>query len=281
MITLIEMKQKSLMFRRLSSNLLRSSREDADVNLARFAKCIEDDSFIHDLIHSRIDNVDYDFMRCFQFKKSGWAQNSIPVNENDHLKAQYDFLQYILNQSSVLGLAMRYPYQRGEKYDDIIRNFLNTSFKPMIDFIVDSMSEEMINLEGCKTTQGSMTIQTVNGNAIMQTGAGTINATTNVSTQAADLVSIINRLLPELDNLKDVPQEEIESVKDDLESLREQALAEVPKPSRMKKALAGIQKFGRDVLVKLMVSLTSNAILKTDWLALEQQATAFISGFLQ
>ena len=168
-----------------------------------------------------------------------------------------------------------------KKYDDIIRDFLNTSFKPMIDFIIDSMSEEMIDLEECKASQGSMTIQTVNGNAIMQTGSGTINAIANISAQAADLVSIIDRLLPELDKIPDVPQEEIESVKDDLESLKEQALAESPKPSRMKKALAGIQKFGRDVLVKLMVSLASNAILKTDWPALEQQAATFISGFLQ
>ena len=47
--SLSEMRQRSLNFRRLSSNLLQSTREDVDVNLARFGKFIENDSYINEL----------------------------------------------------------------------------------------------------------------------------------------------------------------------------------------------------------------------------------------
>ena len=278
--SLSEMRQRSLNFRRLSSNLLQSTREDVDINLARFGKYIENDAYIHNLIHSRIDGVDYDFKDCYHFEGNGWAHNTIPLDENEHLKAQYDFLFFLIPRNNVLGMALQYPRQSGEKYDDIIRDFLSTVFKPMIDFIVDSMSAEMIIMEDSKQIPGTMHIGTVQGNAFVQNGNGTINATANISTHASDLVALIDKILPELNSLTDVPQETIDDVKDDLDSLKEQALSENPKPSRMKKALGGIKKFGSDVLVKLAVSLASNAILKADWPVLVEQASNFISGYL-
>ena len=174
---------------------------------------------------------------------------------------------------------MRYPRSSGEKYDEIIRDFISATFKPMIDFIVDSMSAEMITMEETNRIPG-MNIGTVNGNAILQNGNGTITATANVSTQASDLITLIDRILPELEKNKGEAPEEVDNVIDDLESLKEQANSDSPKPSRMKKALAGIKKFGSDVLVKLAVSIASNAILKADWPSLEQQAAVLISGFL-
>ena len=280
MNALSEMRQRSLNFRRLSSNLLKSTREDVDVNLARFGKIIDEDPYIHDLIHRVIDGIDYDFKDCYHFEGNGWAQTTIPLDEYEHLKAQYDFLHFLIPKKNVLGMALQYPRQSGKKYDDIIRDFISTTFKPMIDFIIDSMSTEMIIMEESKQIPGTMNIGIVNGNAVMQNGNGTITATANVSTQAFDLITLIERILPELESLRDKAPEEIESVIDDLESLKEQANSDTPKPSRMKKALAGIKKFGSDVLVKLAVSLASNAILKTDWSALEQQAAGFISRFL-
>lgn len=277
-----EMRQRSLTFRRISSNLLQSDSDNADVNLVRFAKFIDEDPYIHKLIHEKIDSVEFDFTDCFPVNQvNGWRETCIPEDEVCHLKAQYDYIQYILplNGDRVLGQAMHYLWG-SRKYDDMVQDFLEMAFKPMINYITDAMSMELIMMEENKQSTATMNINTVNGNAFMQTGSGTINATTNISTQATELVALIDRILPELDNIKDAPPEEIESVKDDLESLKEQALAENPKPSRMKKAVAGIKKFGRDVMVKLLVSLASNAILKTDWPALEQQATAFISGFL-
>jgi hypothetical protein len=279
-----EMSKRSLSFRRISSNLLQSEHETADVNLARFVKFIDEDTFISKWIHDAIDNLDYDFKDCFPVGNfEGWAEVSIPVEEACHLKAQYDYLHYILalpGDHHVLGQGMRYLWQ-SRNFDDIVRNFIEMAFKPMINSITDAMSMEMITMKENEAVPATMNIGTVNGNAILQTGEGTINATANITNESKELVSLIDRLLPELEKLQGTaPADDIESVKDDLEVLKEQAQSKEPKPSRMKKALAGIKNFGKDVLVKLAVSLTSTAILQTDWPVLIQQAETFISGYL-
>ena len=278
----VMMRQKSLAFRRLSSNLLTSTREDADVNLARFAKFIDEDEYVSQLIHGRIDGVEYDFSDCFQIFGGGWSSINIPLDEDCHLKAQYDFIKYILDGKNVLGIAMHYPSPKGAKYDDIIRDFLSMAFKPMIDYIVDSMSMEMIVMdEKNKVPSMVQNINTLQGNAIQQSGDGTINATANVSEEATELLGTINMLIGELKNIPTSSNEEIESVLDDLESLKEQVNSDSPKPSRMKKALTGIKKFGTDVLTQLIAGYVSGAMLQANWPVLIQQAETYISGFLK
>ena len=72
----------SLDFRRISSNLLSSDDGDADVNLHRLMDYIEKTPFIHDRVHSVVDQVEYDFQACFPTHSSEWASTSIPVDEN-------------------------------------------------------------------------------------------------------------------------------------------------------------------------------------------------------
>ena len=56
-----ELRTISLDFRRISSNLLSSDDGDADVNLHRLMDYIEKTPFIHDRVHSVVDQVEYDF----------------------------------------------------------------------------------------------------------------------------------------------------------------------------------------------------------------------------
>lgn len=276
-----ELRQKSLAFRRLSSNLLNSTYNNADVNLARFAKFIDEDDFLHQLIHSRIDTIDYDFKNCFRFDDGSWGDVDIPIDEDTHLKAQYDLLQYILKEANVLSVASRYLYE-SMKINDHIQHFLSMAFKPMIDLITDSISTEMINIESDSYTHGFArpNINNFNGNLIMNPKDSTVNANITFSAERKSLATLIDKLLPELDNVDGVPEETIKDVKDDLESLREQVLSESPKPNRVKKALGGIKSFGNDVLVKLAVNLAGNAMLNADWPLLIQQAEQYLSTFI-
>ena len=278
MSDITEMRKKSLEFRRLSSNLLRSTHEDANVNMARFANYLDNDSYICNLLHSVIDKVEYDFKDCFRLDEPGWNKFVPPFDEKQHLKAQYDLMQYVLSSRNVLGIALGF-YWSEKSHDEIVQNFLKMAFKPMIDFLIDAISKEMILLEeeDAKTQLVVQNINTVQGNAIQQTGNGTVNATVNVSDQAPELITLIDRIILELDKIKDA-SDEVENVIDDLESLKEQVLSDSPKLSRMKKALDGVRKFGNDVLVKLAVSLTSNSILSANWPVLVQQVESFISN---
>lgn len=71
-------------FRRISSNLLNSNADNADVNLIRFKTFIDEDPFISSLLHKTIDGIEYDFKNCFRIENSGWCSMDIPVDEKLH-----------------------------------------------------------------------------------------------------------------------------------------------------------------------------------------------------
>lgn len=278
-----ELRTISLDFRRISSNLLSSDNGNADVNLHRFMDYIEKTPFIHDCVHSVVDQVEYDFQTCFPTHSFGWANMSIPVDENCHIKAIYDYMRYILDtpEMNVLGQAMQYLWKKGATYTDIIQKFLDNIVKPLINFINDEISKEMILLEDeKKVTSMNQSIGTVNGPVIQQ-GNGSITLNTKNGVSATDLNSLIEKLISSLSAINDVASDEIESVKDDLESLQEQIYSPAPKKNRMQKALAGIKKFVGEVLSKASVSIVTSAATGTDWTTLIQQAEIFIDGFMQ
>ena len=278
-----ELRTISLDFRRISSNLLSSDDGDADVNLHRFMDYIERTPFIHDCIHSVVDQVEYDFQTCFPIHSSGWASTSIPVDENCHIKAIYDYMRYILDEPkmNVLGQAMQYLWKKGATYTDIIQKFLGNTVKPLINFINDEISKEMIFLEDeKKAAPMTQSIGTVNGPVIQQ-GSGSITLNTKNGVSSTDLNLLIEKLISSLPAINSVASDELESVKDDLESLQEQIFSPTPKKSRMQKALAGIKKFTGDVLSKASVSIATSAITGADWTTLIQQAEVFIEGLMQ
>lgn len=68
-----------------------------------------------------------------------------PEDEACHIKAQYDYLLFINSEDkiNVRGQAMRYCWS-SRKINDNIQSFLDMAFKPLIDFINDYLSMEMI-----------------------------------------------------------------------------------------------------------------------------------------
>lgn len=56
----LELRKLSLEFRRLSSNLLNSTNDTADINISRFLKFIDGNELISEIIQDKISGVDYD-----------------------------------------------------------------------------------------------------------------------------------------------------------------------------------------------------------------------------
>lgn len=275
----IELRKLSLEFRRLSSNLLTSTDNTANINLSRFLKFINENELIKGYIDSRISGVEYDFRVCFDLDSDGWAEFNPPEDENCHIKAQYDYLTFINNEENigVRTQAMRYCWS-DRKINNQIQKFLDMAFKPLIDFINDQLSMEMIVYdEEAKTINGNTYIQnieTLNGSANQQ-DSGVINTYyTNSDTTA--MISLIDKLVSSLAEIPDVSSEEIENVKDDLEMVQEQLKTDAPKKNRMSKALNGIKKFVGDFSMKLAVSLATGAVTGADWNLLIQQLESFI-----
>lgn len=275
----LELRKLSLKFRRLSSDLLNSTDNTADINLSRFMKFIDGNEFISGFIKNKISDVNYDFKECYAVGCSGWAHFKPPEDEACHIKAQYDYLSFINNEKglNVRGQAMRYNWS-SRKVNDNIQSFLNMAFKPFIDFINDNISIEMIVYDEEEKAMSGDTyiqnIQTVNGFANQQ-NSGEIN-TYNAVNDTSTTIALIDKLLTSLSEIRVDDSEEIENVKDDLEMVREQLENDFPKKNRIKKALVGIKKFVGDFSTELAVTLVAGGVSKVDWNMLLQQLECFI-----
>ena len=275
----LELRKLSLEFRRLSSNLLNSTNDTADINLSRFLKFIDGNELISVIIQDKISGVDYDFKKCYAIGCSGWADYNPPEDEACHIKAQYDYLNFINNENTVnvRSQAMNYCWS-DKKINTIIQNFLDMAFKPLIDFINDQLSMEMIAYDEEEKAMGGNTyiqnIETVNGSASQQ-NSGVIN-TYNTTNDTSSMLELIDKLLASLPEIQGVDEEEIENVKDDLEMVQEQLKTDNPKKNRIGKALVGIKKFVGDFSMKLAVTLAAGAVTGADWGMLLQQLENFI-----
>lgn len=275
----LELRKLSLEFRRLSSNLLNSTNDTADINISRFLKFIDGNELISEIIQDKISGVDYDFKECYDIGSADWADYTPPVDEASHIKAQYDYLNFINNENTVnvRSQAMNYCWS-DNNINTVIQNFLEIAFKLLIDFINDQLSIEMIVLdEEAKTMCGNTYIQnikTVNGSASQQ-NSGVIN-TYNTTNDTSSMLELIDKLLASLPEIQGVNTEEIENVKDDLEMVQEQLKTDNPKKSRIGKALAGIKKFVSDFSMKLAVTLAAGAITGADWGVLLRKLENFI-----
>ena len=104
-----DLRKLSLEFRRLSSNFLNSTNDTADANLSRFVSLITTNEPIRSIIEKKIAGIEYDFKDCFGIEDDGWAELSIPADEAQHVKAQYDYLNFINSGAGNLrGQAMRF-----------------------------------------------------------------------------------------------------------------------------------------------------------------------------
>ena len=279
MSELKQLKLLSLDFRRKSSQLLNSDQHDADVNLCRFVDFIENTPMLHNIVHDVVDVTEFDFKECFLIDGGSWIGIQVPIDEKKHIKAMYDYANYIANSEteSIVYQAQRYPCS-SSKWSEIIQNYLNDAIKPLIDFINDSISKEIILMQQ-EENAVSMTqnIGTVNGNVVQQQH-GNVNITNQTGISSEDLNGLIEKIMASLPEIKDVDTEEVESVKDDLESLQEQIQSPTPKKNRMQKALNGVQKFFNDFGMKVAVTVAAKVVTSQDWTALIQQAQLFIGN---
>ncbi|MBR1702842.1 MAG: hypothetical protein IJ716_12885 [Lachnospiraceae bacterium] len=276
-----DIRRISLEFRRLSSNLLTSDRDNVDVNLDRFYEYINNNSFIADIIHKTIDSVDYDYKKCFIIRHAEWSSIEIPREEKCHIKAMYDFMTYIVTSEneSVFNLALQFNCG-SNSFNDMIRYLLEKSFKPLIDYINDKVSIEMMIMDGNRREESGNTfvqnIQNLHGNANQQ-GGGIITTYTTNNEHSAELMGLLEKIINSLDTFNEINKEMLDNVRDDLESIQEQIVSDNPKKNRLQKALNGIKSFVGQLPVNIVASTAANAITSADWASLIQYIEAFIS----
>lgn len=203
----------------------------------------------------------------------------IPEDRNQHMKAIYDYMWYIINEENrdVERQALGY-YCRSNKIEDYIRNFCRNVVEPLVDYVVGELEKRMIIMQG--TPQPTIVVNNTITNStgsFYQQGQGTMAISNQNGVSGEDLNGLIEKIISSLSGIKDADADEIDSVKDDLESLQEQAKSPTPKKTRMQKALDGVQKFFSDFGMKVAVTVAAKTVTAQDWTALIQQAGLFIS----
>lgn len=68
-----DLRKLSLEFRRISSNFLNSTNDNADINLSRFVNFITNNEILKNYILERITGIEYNFKECFVIDGTGWA----------------------------------------------------------------------------------------------------------------------------------------------------------------------------------------------------------------
>lgn len=96
----------------------------------------------------------------------------------------------------------------------------------------------MILMEEQKPSGLTQNIGAVYG-TVNQQGGGTINNETTVlagnAEQIAEIEGLIEKILPLLDDIPDIPEDATDDVKDDLESVKEQINTPAPKKKKTTK----------------------------------------------
>lgn len=117
----------------------------------------------------------------------------------------------------------------------------------------------------------------VYGTANLQ-GEGHITSYNITNVSSVEIVELINKIIPSLDHIQDVPKDIIDDVRDDLDSVTEQISSDIPKKNRIQKALTGIKKFVSDCGMKLAVNWATGKVEAVDWAELIEKIERFISG---
>lgn len=246
---LIDYRQTSLKFRRLSSNLLVTTYEDGNLHLIRLKKFIDNDLIMKKIISEKISTVDFDYKSndFISLEDGYWAQVNQPVDEDEHMKAIYDYMtDMTIEEKDLKGIASRF-YHDSNKYTDKVRHYIDIVFKPLIDYIISILSEEMMYLESKNDKNlGVVFNQTIANNYGATnfaqgdiTSTNTVTMGVNEKENIKSLIAEISAMIKDINLDNDIKEDAL----DELEVIQEQVEDENPKPRRIRKACEGISNF--------------------------------------
>lgn len=270
-MNLVEYRKVSQAFRRIASNMLTTKYDDGNIQLIRFRKFIQENELIKNIIQEKIKDVDYDYKKEFIVEDGSWSNIAIPIDESKHIKAMVDYLIDITNrEEDIRGRAFKFCHGSG-KWNDIIREYLDKAFKPLVDFIVDSLSMEMIEMETVK--QETHIHQNIGNNyGTASVAQGNINSVNNVALNDVQEIKKLVKSLKSLIIKEEIDEELKEEVIDDLETIEEEVSSEKPKHIKIKKASQGIKNF----IGKIPKGIATATVMVTQGIELYEKLKPFI-----
>lgn len=223
----------SMEFRDVASRMLQPNYTDADVNLHRFMEYIKKNEYISMKLDEYFNGVEYEFKDCFQFEGGGWSAIVPPNSEVKHVKAIYDYINYIIERGLKLeGHSLMYPCS-STKFIDKIRN-LTSKFRLLVDIINGFIAKDLVLIDDeTKNIRIEQNIQNNYGAAnvairdIQSSNTYSINDNQELANSLKILVELIKSEII-------IPENEKEEIIDDIDIAIEQLESTSPKMSRLK-----------------------------------------------
>ncbi|MCI6736688.1 MAG: hypothetical protein MR593_01005 [Intestinibacter sp.] len=142
-----ELRKISFEFRRISSDMLNSISDDNNAYLIKFRKFIDDTKIIKDYIDSKVKYSTIDWSKSFIEEDCGFKSVITPTNQNDHIKAMYDYLLVMTDRNKSLN-GEAFDFHLGRcKVNERIQFYLNRVFLPLVHYINDFLIEEMLSVD--------------------------------------------------------------------------------------------------------------------------------------
>lgn len=248
------LREISIKFRRLSSNMLRSDFDDNNIHVIRLKKYIEETPTIKEYIIEEIRSSSYDIPLVRESSHTGWLEVTKPISESDHIKAMFDFLVEVSKPGYQLNnLALTFP-GKIRSLNDSMQVFVSKTLKPLIDFINEKLSSDLIRQKEDTSyyTHISQHIEH-NSGTVNATNSGNIQSITGTK-KSQEVLNLIDSITELLGSSELSSREEIE---DDLEILSEQIQSNQPKKKRVKNSIARI----RDSLEKVPKDIKNATLL--------------------
>lgn len=247
----------SMEFRELASKMINPTYSDADVNLHRFMEYVKCNEYISSKLDIYFQGVEYDFKECFQFENVGWSKITPPNSEVKHVKAIYDYINYIIGSGvKIENHSFRYPI-KSNKIIDKIRN-LTSHFRPLVDIVNGFITKDLVLLDDdIKKVTIEQKIQNNYGTANVATG-NIQSSNSYTITDMQEMANVLKSLISIIESEKNISQSEKEEIVDDIEIAVEQLESMKPKMNRLKNVskrimiFLGLQSFNLPSIVTFL-----------------------------
>lgn len=225
--------------------MLNSKYDDDLLYLIRFKEFIDKNDAIQEILNNLWIGLSENYSREFiiKDKNTGWNSINAPINEAEHLKLIYDYLNTIIEEDmNLAGVSRMFLFTSSRKFNDNIRAFLNKVFKPLVDYINDQLSQKIIELTGLSQNMPQIT-QNIENNygTTSAVGNGSISSVNTISMDNDSIEKLCSDVLSELIKSNFLSNDDKEVVIDDVETIQSEMSSSNPKKIKIKKAWISIQ----------------------------------------
>lgn len=250
-----------LKFRRMASNLLRSSERDFLNNVKKFIDYVESCDLILEFIN-RNNSIKYDIPKIINHRSDGYKRSfEVGYKQEEAISMTYQLLKYCSLLEGREAFSIYFMYNGEDNYNEMVKSFNEHISKILIDNILMYLEDRRIDMK----EDGKITIN-VNGQGgqvIYGTDNSNIVATQNNNFNSDEnLLSAFEILKNELLKDKNIDSDEKEEIVESVELAIETCKSNKPKRTIIKTAISTLKKLIE--VSGLGITLVHNANIISD-----------------